>query len=61
MKDEHIIEILENVPLDEPTDRLLYGLQRGVARVIVEQALGLGDAGAGTVGDMVPGGAGLFG
>src|SRR5258708_8124527 len=51
---------LDNALRDQPAHRLLHGLQRGVARVIVQQPLSLGEAAARAVGDVVPGGGGLF-
>jgi hypothetical protein len=38
--------------LAQPDDRLLHRLQRGVAGCIAEQALGLGDAAIGAVGEI---------
>src|ERR1700676_3233855 len=52
---------LDDTLLDQPGERLVHRLERGVARAVGEEALGLGDAGAWAAGDVVEGRRGVLG
>src|SRR5215211_2288486 len=52
---QQAISGLDNTLLDEPLQRFIDGLQRGIARAIIEETLRFGDACIGTVRDVIPG------